>query len=255
MHSARMMMAAAPVMLAAGTAAASAHQWEWSPGDPGVYAVSNRGGTIAHIDATYDTLGQRLTWEVEFADQITRGFTLVLSDGPNPKGHPGQLAILYVDATDLNNFVVTAYAYNGENSADSFKDGNGTKRGAQRADLIHGAGDTGWIASAGVQGAGDGRLFALDLVVSAINAHSPRHPGPDAWEGMAFGEEIGVWMHPYASLRTDYTRRGKLRKWRGAEGWFDGGGFETAPVPTPGPVALGAIALAVGFVRRRGRGA
>lgn len=51
----------------------------------------------------------------------TKGFTLAINDGPNPKADvPGAMALFYIDCKDFNNPIVSVYAYNGRNDATSF---------------------------------------------------------------------------------------------------------------------------------------
>src|SRR5690606_41362588 len=72
------------------------------------------------------------------------GSTLALNNGPNPKGHAGELALLYFDAS-RSTPVLTAYGYNGQNSVTTFYDGSHSN-GTQFPDLIDSSrGGPGWV--------------------------------------------------------------------------------------------------------------
>ena len=250
-------IAASIITATAGTAGAAIYQWNWQVGDTGSYGLNNRGGTFESITSTYNTVTNALTWDVTFSDQITDGFTLALNDGPNPKGHAGELALLYVDVTDTNDPRMLAYAYNGQNTNKSYIDGDGNAPGHQTPDDIVDADDrngSGWINSLTVEDTPDGkRRIFFDIDATVLNSTTPMYPGSTPWFGMGFGEKLGVWFHPYKSLDTEYNpANGLLTKWKGRGGWFDGGNIDTTVVPAPGPVALLAGAgLLAGSRRRR----
>jgi hypothetical protein len=251
-------IAASIVVAAAGSAGATIHQWDWQVGDPGSYSTNNNGGTFESISTTFNTSTNALTWGVTFSDQITEGFTLAINNGPNPKGHAGELALLYVDLTNLPAPRMLAYAYNGQNSNNSYFDGVGNVAGNQTPDDIvdvEDRGGSGWIDHLTVEDTMDGKRhvsFAIDATV--INTNTPLYPGATPWTGAAFDENFGLWFHQYKNLSTSYdAATGLLTGWSGNSGYFDGSGFVTTEVPAPGPVALiaGAGVLA-GTRRRRG---
>ena len=95
-------------------------------------------GFIERITTTYTPSNNAFTWSVTFADQLTTGYTLAVSPGPNPKNNPGQLALIYFDASDTSDVAVSAYGYNGLNALNSFVDGNGAVAGVQAPDFIVG---------------------------------------------------------------------------------------------------------------------
>ncbi len=230
-------------------------EWTWNRGDPGHYGLNDRAGKFRSIRASFDDHTNELSWRVTFDDDKTDGLTLVLSDGDNPKGHAGELAILYIDASDDDDLRMTAYAYNGRNSRYSFRDGDGTRRGNQTPDVIHTALDTSWIRSFSVtEDDDDRRTFDFTIDASTINSHVPMYPDDDdPWFGIGWGERLGLWLHTYKKLDTEYDDDGLLTKWkRRREGWFDGSGFETmVPVPMPGAAAMGLGGLALVASRRR----
>lgn len=235
----------------AGTASATTWVWDWVPGDPGF--VNNAGGEFESVTTTYDDATSLFTFDLAFADQITDGFTLVVSPGPNPKGHAGELAILYVDGTGAGNPEVTAYAYNGENTHLSWADGSPLP-GVQNPDKIattQGVNASDFLSVTQTD-SGAGRVFSLTLDASTINGHTPAYPGPGGpgeWTGVAFAQEFGIWLHPAAGLTTSYGTDGFLTDWKSKEhGWLDGSYFQTVPTPAGAAVlAMGGLAC----VRRR----
>lgn len=90
----RMLLGAGAAGLLTASANAALYQWDWNVGDPGSYGVNNNGGTFESIHSEYDSVSKHFTWSVTFSDQVTKGFTLAVNNGPNPKNTPGQLAAL-----------------------------------------------------------------------------------------------------------------------------------------------------------------
>ena len=241
------------IALSAGSAHATMFAWDWAAGDPGSYGINNTGGTFESIHAEFDTVSERLLWSVTFSDQVTEGFTLALNSGPNPKGHAGELALLYVDARITNDVKIAAYAYNGQNTRDSFKDGNGNAAGNQAPDFIQNMGMAGMINSASVTDAAGKRTIVFDIDASDINAHIPLYPDAvDPWFGIGYAEKLGLWMHPYQGFAPTYNPNGSIASLSvRSQGWFDGSNFDTDMMtPTPGTLALAGLA-GVAFGRRR----
>lgn len=249
-------------LMCAGTAVSGAsadiYQWDWSASVDGTSGLNMNGGEFQSIHAQYDSQTDRFLWEVTFADQITDGFTLAVNDGPNPKGHAGELALLYFDATDTD-VRVTGYAYNGQNSFNTYFDGSAAS-GVQAPDMIFGGDALGTNASlimqASMQDIGSTRVMTLEMDASMINAHNPVYPGPEGpgeWTGMQFDELIGLWMHPMTGMNTSYGQDGSLEELSyNRQGWFDGNNFTTTTIPAPGALALlGLSGVVVG--RRRVR--
>ncbi|MCB9838893.1 MAG: hypothetical protein H6813_06100 [Phycisphaeraceae bacterium] len=251
-------IAASIVAAIAGSSSAAIHQWDWQVGDPGGYGTNNNGGTFESIHSTFNTDTNALTWDMTFSDQVTKGFTLALNDGPNPKGHAGELALLYVDITSPAAPKMLAYAYNGQNSNTSYIDGVGNIAGNQTPDDIVDVDDRGgsnWIEHFTVEDTMDGkRVVSFAIDASVINTHTPDYPGSTPWFGLGFGEKLGIWLHPYRTLSASYDPvDGLLNSWGGDQGWFDGSNLVTQEVPAPGPVALLAGAGMIAGSRRRNR--
>ncbi len=252
----------------AGAANAAVYTWEWNQGDPLVNASMNHNaGTILKVEASYNTDTEVMSWYVDFGrsntwrNELPNGFTLAVNDGPNPKGHNKELALLYFDATNALNPKLTAYNYNGQNTQTSFRDGGGSSP-------IKIASSTGalrdqWIIDLTVDNSNPNRRrlgFTIDA--SLINDFVLPNPHPvDPWKGIQFAEELGLWMHPVAGLTTQYGSDGFLKSnsygWKpGREGWFDGSFQDTheqmVPVPAPGAALLGLMGMSVvGWVRKR----
>ena len=249
------------LMLCAGAANASLFQWEWERGDPGQYGLNDNGGRFDSVNASFDTETNQLTWTVAFTNDVTEGFTLAVNNGPNPKGHAGELSLLYVDASNPADVMITAYAYNGQNSNRSWRDGNGQVGGDQTPDIIMDATmRNDWVLSASVVDVDGARTISFTVDATDIIDHSPMYPDPDlppsadpseGWYGIGFEQQLGLWMHPYRTFNPTYDpQTGAITNLQASgEGWFDGRDFTT--VPTPGALALLGLSGLVGVRRRR----
>jgi hypothetical protein len=240
---------------AMATSMAAAAQFNWSWNAPGG-GVNNAGGTFESINASFDTDTNRFVWDVVFSNQVTRGYTLAVNNGPNPKGHAGELALIHFDATNLNAAKVSVYAYNGQNAINSWSDGNGAVAGNQAPDVIHSTADTSFINAATVTDAGGKRRFLLDIDATAINAHTPMYPGgANDWTGVEFGNLIGLWFHTFTGLSTTYGQQGQLCGWDyQGHGWFDASNISTVIVPLPAGAWMGLAGLVgVGVIARKRR--
>lgn len=150
---------------------------------------------------SYDTVDQ--TYTMKFNDDGSKdGFWLVVSPGENPKSNANEYAILYGDRASNR---ITAYTYDGQNKADSYKTG----------DLL-GTYDN-------VFSTANGKTeFSLD--VSSINS---AFDTPD-WKGVSFGEQIGIWFHQSSDSEFTYGAGGALTNYAyGGQMWLDRA-FDTA---------------------------
>jgi hypothetical protein len=254
------MLAGLAVFACAAVAHADTYVWDWQTSDGGYVAngTGTGGGAMESIHAEFDSVTNRFTWNVVFGSSDTQGYTLAVNSGPNPKGHAGELALLYFDATQPTNARVTAFAYNGQNSFTSWQDGNGVAPGNQAPDIIHTINDTSWIINKSVDTLSGGRrAFNLTVDATIMNTHVPIYPGTGGvseWTGIGFGpQNIGLWMHTFKGLDTGgYGPDGQLCGWNfGGQGWFDGSNIQLVPLPTPALMGMAGLGVAGFIVRRR----
>ena len=206
-------------------------------------------GRINNIKTTFNDQNQRLTFSVNVGPTPTGsadGFWLAMNDGPNPKGHAGELALVYFDVFSSGGPSLTTYAYNGFNGDTSFKDGSPAS-GTQAPDKIASSRtDSSWINSINVVNNGNGsRTMSFDIDAAVLNGHTPKYPGSSPWTGMQFDNKIGMWFHTVDKLTSGYGADGFLNKWEyEKQGWVDFSDKQAVPEPTTmGIVAiLGAIA-------------
>ena len=208
---------------------------------------NNNGGEIRNIVGSFNSATNRMTWSANFGNGIggqkTDGYWLVVSPGPNPKGHASELAIFYFDASSAGNPKLSVYNYNGVNGSNSFATGDKIKSSVASFD---------WVNSLAVNDLADGsRTLSFDINATAIQNHVPSNPQGNDWTGAAFGSSIGVWMHQTVGTSTSYGQDGFLESFSyDAQGWLDLNDVKTSPVPEPATMAvlgLGAAAL----IRRR----
>lgn len=228
--------------LAAATVAAQAQTYVWDS--------NGNGNVIGDTSAIFDASTQNMKWSTTVANNID-GFWLAVSPGPNPKGHAGELALLYFDATKMTPRL-TAYAYNGVNGGTSWKDGSPAS-GDQAPDrIISSITDGTWINSLTSTDNGDGtKTFGFDINATAINGHTPKYPGSTPWTGAAFGDKIGVWYHAVDIRDIAYNSKGFIKNLHYKDkGWLDVHNRQTVPEPASMTLlALGGLAL----LRRRAK--
>jgi hypothetical protein len=233
-------------------AAADYHQWDFSRGMPGSYGINDAGGRIESIRTTFDPSSQDFSFSVNFSNSITQGFWLAISPGANPKGHAGELALMYFDARISGDARLTIYNYNGENGASSYRDGSPLS-GTQTPDRVLTSLSPSFAPALSVAESSGGRSFSIAFNAAAVNGHNPLYPaaGGNDWTGLAFGEQLGIWFHPVANLSSSYNNDGWLTNFGGTQGWIDGNGFTTTLVPAPGSLALVGLAGLCAARRRR----
>lgn len=262
--SALRLAAAVGIAVSAATSAqATLWSWNWTPSSPqpvgGSYGYNAAGGSVEFINSTFNDATKQLTFDIQFQGTLTtRGFWLVINNGPDPKNQPGNYALFYFDATSFAAPKLTAYGYNGQNNGSSFQDGNGSVSGNQAPDLIKGINEAaGFVNSISAGDSAGKRRFQFSVNATGIINRAPLYPAPDssAWEGTGFGNKLGIWMHTLAngvSFSYDNTRGGITAFNKGSsEGWLDGNNFQT--IPTPGATAL--LGLGGLLVARRRRAA
>jgi hypothetical protein len=265
----RLAAAAGVVVLASTAAHATMFSWNYVKGQPGLgsqYDRNDTGGTVESINATFDSTSKRMTFDVFFtgatpgSSLITSGFWLVLDNGPNPKTHAGELAILYFDAATLSAPKLSVYGYNGQNASNSWQDGASDQAGNQPGDLIKGIYETsGFINSIIAENTTVGgtamRHMKFDINAADIVGHTPLYPETGPWQGTGFDNHLGIWFHPVDVFTATYesSSGGKRGKITGlttqTEGWLDGQNFTS--IPTPASVALLGLGGLVAMRRRR----
>lgn len=253
----RTLMAAATASLLGASAHGQVYDWSWTPGAPGNYSYGNGGGNIESIQARYHKSGSSLRWSTTFGDQGTKGYTLALNNGPEPKGHGGELALVFLDMTDVNNPCLTAYTYNGKNLIDSWRDGDGNETGNQEADfIVSSQSNADWVKKLEVVDHGGKRTVTFEIDTSILNQHKPRYGNGSEWYGIGFEEQVGLWFHTFEDLESSYE--GDFISGWGftSQSFVDGSGFNSLVVPLPpaaaiGLAGLGGVALGGRLVRRR----
>ncbi|MBL8086567.1 MAG: PEP-CTERM sorting domain-containing protein [Chthonomonas sp.] len=205
---------------------------------------NNAGGKINSVTAT--TTGTEFSWYANFSNnpsgKMTNGYWVVVSPGANPKGHAGELAIFYMDASGATP-TLTAYAYNGQNGNSSWAvPGDkilSSKRASDLPDILDLTNQTESNGS---------KTIGFKIKSAKVNNFVPANPGSTPWTGANFGNEIGIWFHPVVELSSGYNSSGFLTKWNyKAEGWYDAEHVKTVPEPA----TLGALALGAAVVLRR----
>jgi hypothetical protein len=234
-------LAAAVLGMASAAASATQYQWIFDGSNPG---QNPAGGTISAVNSTFDTASKVFTWDVSFSDGVsgnTNGYWLVVNDGPNPKSHDRELAIMYFDATSLAAPKVSIYRYNGANSNNSF---------SSPGDLLASSSvETSGIA-ASVSDSGDTRTMRLMVDATSINSRYGAANGFPDWEGIAFDDRIGMWFHPIRNAHFGYDGL-RITSLGGTSGWLDGDHLTTTIIPAPGAAALVAMGGLLATRRRR----
>jgi MYXO-CTERM domain-containing protein len=244
-------LATAATLALASTAMAEVRSVTLGRSGPG-YGINDGGGVISSVTNSFDTTTHQFNFTASFSDRTTNGFWLAVSPGPNPKGHSGELALIYFDASNTSNLRATVYAYNGLNGDNSWRDGT-ARSGTQTPDFI-GALINGVNSTLTFQNTpGGGRTLGLSFDATFIQNHLPLDPidrARNEWTGVAFGEQYGIWFHPVRGLQTSYGNNGELCGWDySSQGWLDGGGIPT--VPTPGAAAMLGLGALAATRRRR----
>ena len=244
--------------LVAAPAVAGTYTWNHVPA---ANSYSNSAGTLLNVTTSFNTNTNVLSWYATFgavpnsSSLFTNGFTLALTDGPNPKGNDGELAILYFDARTATP-ILTAYGYNGKNDTTSYKDGSGAS-GTQTPDRIWSSlnDPTGALLDIKAVVNNDGtRTLGFTMDATLINEHAPLYPQNDVYSGIAYDSMIGYWFHPFAGLSTTYVGN-FLSNWGWSrQGWLDGSNGRVIPEPASALLGmLGLVAVARVASSRTGR--
>lgn len=182
-------------------------------------------------------------------------FWIAVSEGPNPKGIAGELALLYFDASRAGAPVITAYGYNGSNGFDTYKDGSpaaGIQAPVKIASSLKNSSfvQESWYTEKDKY-ANDNTTMGFRINKSVINNFN----GGKNWEGIDFSSKFGIWYHPVTEAETSYGADGFLTKFSfDQSGWVDLNDVKTGtgPTPVPEPASMAAIGLGiVGLLKRK----
>lgn len=212
------------------TAAAEEFNFLWTPPVAESSVISHRGGQAIMMRGLYNNTTQRFLWEMTFSPSpsglLPNGFYMVVNTGFSPKGHQGEMALLYFDGADPSNLKLTAYAYNGQDAGSSWQFGN-LVQSAPPDRILSSLNDKSWIKELKMVDSPGLRRILIDVDVTAINNHSPLYPTAIPWLGTRFGKALGFWIHPVANLMLEYSDpaaggNGYISKRNGGvEGFYD----------------------------------
>ncbi len=216
-------------------------------------------GTITDFNASFNDATDQFSWSSTIEDGAADGFWMVMSSGPNPKGHANEYTILYGDTVNSR---LTAYVYKGLNSSNSWNNGQ-------------------FIGSYGLSSStsGNATTFSFNIDASSINQAAPpiidaagnqtgtgfTLAGPtDIWQGLTIGPDTaGVWYHPVvldtSPGNLQYAANGSLWDFAyTASSWNDvanqpvtPGGPSGVPEPNTLVLLLGAGLIGAGMKRKR----
>ena len=231
--------ALALLTLLAAASTAPATVWHYDIDDPN---GSANAGDISCVTTSFDDVSEVFSWEytiTESAVGFSDAFWLVVSDGPNPKGVQNQLAILYGDLAANR---VSAFQYNGANNQNSFMNPG------QFIESFDGVLNVSTTATE--------RTIGFSIDVTNINDYvpTPAPTGSEAWEGVRFDDQLGIWFHPSAGSTISYDANGEVDGYTfRRQGWYDTSNRTTTVVPAPAPLALLGLALMAMLGLRRSR--
>lgn len=215
-----------------GASAASALSWQY---DCAPCSGNGAAGAMTSLTTTFNDSTNVFNFDATFSatnGNLPNAGWLVVSPGPNPKGNVDEYAILYMDHA---NATVTAYVYNGQNSANSWVDVNGYLETYTNALTV-------------TDPAAGQRNVSMTIDATTINSLSL---GAD-WVGVKFGSKMGLWYHP-ATGGFSYDGKGRITGFKsGTAGWYDKADLATRPIPEPSAaLAFGIGALLVGAANKR----
>lgn len=218
------------------------------------------GGSIEthEFDISYDdTVGSNLlslsvTTSNYSSSKTANGFWLVVSDGPNPKSHVNEYAILYGSAVTGDLY---AYQYDGTNTSNSWMNSAGHLETFEDALTTTSFNqDYTWTNGDLLQ---DRPFVKFDFSIDVTDINNA-FSGND-WDGMQFDDNIGIWFHPFRSydgwFQTSPDGQLITELSKKKTGWYDTGSLPTTTtdVPEPAPLALMLAGLGMLAYSRRKR--
>jgi hypothetical protein len=204
---------------------------------------SDRAGDITSLSTRYDSNTNILIWSSTInkkGKSLANGFTLVLSNGADPKSHANEYAVFYGDFKTGN---LTSYVYDGNRSSknqwkgefiQSFAGVINTERTSRRE-----------------------LSFDFSIDVASINSYIPKSGKKKVndWDGALFDDQVGIWYHPFVSKKIKYNNDGSIAKFkRGKTSYYDTA-HKATEVPEPGILALTGLGMIgmIGMVGARSR--
>ncbi|MEM9419834.1 MAG: PEP-CTERM sorting domain-containing protein [Planctomycetota bacterium] len=267
-------------------------QYEYINNSVGTPAISGTDATIDAVSAFFDESDNTFIWTATFsantANDLPTGFTLVVNDGPMPKRHLGELAVLYFEAEEqfkgnlLASSSLTAYAYNGASSATAHRTSDFRPNPLDPPDPIASSrnGSLNVIDTEFQEYTDMGRevrFMRVEFDATPILNHMPLQPsvqiGEDqvtveedlSWYGIGFSQTIGIWFHPFNKIAPSYVDDindpdyGFLELGAEGDGWrvvrnnygfFDVDNLQARLVPEPTSAAL-LLLTGIAALRRR----
>ncbi len=235
---------------------AQAQTWRWTWNGDRSY-VNDSAGRFDSAFATYRPSDQKFSFNLTMdaqagTDKKVNGYWLAISNGPNPKGIAGELAMFYFDASGAQP-VLTSYGYNGVNGSNSYQDGSPAD-GIQAPDKIASSlTNSNFVNGIGVSDLGNGRQeFAFAINGSVINSYKPTNGNPADWKGVAFTDKMGIWLHPVLDGDFQYNPDGFLKSFNYSQnGWMDGNNLQAECVPEPASITAVFAGIAALAKRRK----
>ncbi len=250
----------------AGSAMATTYEVDLSgyPISDGVLNINKHAPVAGYVDRFYskfnnstDQLNVSMTLSDSLPGGVTSsqsgfdfkgigdGFWVVLTGGPGPQSSAanGKFAVLLGDAATRK---VTSYVY--EFTSNTFEGINDLENRTHIATF-----DNAFEVDNSTAGK---TTYSFDIDASDINSYSGSGAGSD-WMGVEYGENIGIWAHPFKSNEVSYNADGSLANLDILyEGWFDTPLNPTAsdplvdtvivaPDPVPVPAAFWLFATGV----------
>lgn len=168
-------------------------------------------GDIKNVTTSYNEDTHELTMSVVIEDGAN-GFSVAINDGGNPKGHSGEMAMFYYDASGTEP-VVSVFAYNGI-GLNGYQDGS-SQAGIQAPDKIAtsiGA-DSPFTSVNFIKDANGNTIMSFSVDATDIVNHVPNYPTAAEWTGASFSDNVGLWLHPVSGLETSYDAEGYVTEW------------------------------------------